>query len=1169
MRAEWREGDRILDLYEVRGVQGRGGMGVVHRVRHLGWDIDLAVKSPRPELFGSEEARKNFVREAETWVGLGMHPHVCACHYVRTIDEMPRVFAEYVNGGSLRRWIEDGRLYEGDALARVLDVAIQMAWGLEHAHAQGLVHQDVKPANVLLEADGTAKITDFGLARIRSPAAGTAAAAGGASVPVTVCGMTPAYASPEQAAGDAIGRRSDVWSFAVSLLEMFTGEITWLVGAAAGEALTGSAARRLTIPSSVAEILAHCLRPDAAERPASMAEVAALLVRAYERETGGGYRRPEPTAAQPRADELNNHALSLLDLGRKDEAASVFQDTLALDPHHLEATYNFGLLRWRDGAMRDDELVADLEAAAAAAKDPVEARRLLALVHLERDDAASARSLLQEAAAHSPGDSRIQDTLDLAGPAEEHGVVVDRRSRLLRRPRRDRYVSGPTSGGRDLSATPGEWFYAAQVALNADGTRALCWGWHGIGLWDVAAGSLLHPLDTTGFRHLMHHGDSMMMSLDDAGDRALFSTGYTDVHVWDVVSGQHLRTLNHPCERFVLHADRLANRLRSSAISGDGRLAITAAQKSHGAQVWETSSGRRLHVLKAGPQENGKEGEVVSVALNADGRIAACGSDHGEIKIWDLETGRCLRTRRGTRSIFGGVTRLCLSGDGTIVLAVSRKAVLAWDLATGGPPRTLIELSSEAASISLSGDGETALVVGGTPGDPVRLWHVPTGRCVRTVKGIGWNPRGALSGDGRIVALQSRVPGSGVQVMPAKVWSVSKAPHTCAYRLCRPRPHAELARLASRVERLVGEATRAAAQGRHQAALDLLAQARQVPGYERAPEVLRLWRSLTRSSTRTAIKHVWPHKPPQDLHAHRFGVCLLGRGDTLLTMGSDDSQHWDLETGRHLNRARAGEHSIAWMASNAHGTLVLTGNNVGITLWDVATLSRVRALDTAESHHRTSLSMDADARLAAATRATGSITVWDLSTGRRLRDFTAVTEKGEPDLWDGGLLPTGHLSADGRTVLSGAHDGAVRLWDTASGTLVRDLEGHGERIRSVRLSDDGRLALSASQDGTIRVWDLETGHGTRVFDTSAHGTITLARFSPDGRFVFSTDRSERTIQIWDIATGECIRVIEGFRMPISTLEPSADGRFLLAANEFRELRLWEIDWDLEPAPAQP
>jgi serine/threonine protein kinase len=127
---EWSAGDIILNLYEVRGLLGEGGMGKVYRVYHKGWDIDLAVKSPRPDILSGTGGKENFVREAETWVKLGLHPHIVSCYYVRELGGIPRVFAEYIEGGSLSDWILTGKLYEGGpqrALERILKVAIQFA----------------------------------------------------------------------------------------------------------------------------------------------------------------------------------------------------------------------------------------------------------------------------------------------------------------------------------------------------------------------------------------------------------------------------------------------------------------------------------------------------------------------------------------------------------------------------------------------------------------------------------------------------------------------------------------------------------------------------------------------------------------------------------------------------------------------------------------------------------------------------------------------------------------------------------------------------------------------------------------------------------------------------------------------------------------------------------
>jgi len=169
--AEWKVGDVILDLYEVKQVHEGGGMGFVYRVHHRGWSSDLAVKSPRSDYFQTEAQKDDFTRECETWINLDLHPHIVSCHYVRTLGGIPRVFAEYVEGGSLKDWIDGRRLYGGGpqaALKRILDIAIQMAWGLHYAHEQGVIHQDVKPANVLMLPDGTAKISDFGLAKAQA-----------------------------------------------------------------------------------------------------------------------------------------------------------------------------------------------------------------------------------------------------------------------------------------------------------------------------------------------------------------------------------------------------------------------------------------------------------------------------------------------------------------------------------------------------------------------------------------------------------------------------------------------------------------------------------------------------------------------------------------------------------------------------------------------------------------------------------------------------------------------------------------------------------------------------------------------------------------------------------------------------------------------------------------
>ncbi|WP_347244271.1 protein kinase, partial [Thermogutta sp.] len=313
---EWNEGDVILDLYEVKGELGRGGMGAVYRVHHKHWNLDLAVKTPLPAALEKAGGKEAFVEEAAAWVKLGLHPHIVTCYYVRDLGGAPRVFAECVEGGSLRDWIHDRRLYAGgerQALRRILDVAIQFAWGLGYAHDQGMVHQDVKPANALMTPEGALKVTDFGLVKSK--------------------GYTQAYAAPEQVLGKDVDARTDIWCWGASVLEMFTGEVYWQSGSAAATVLEKYLAEAAPegmprMPAALAALLRECFQDEPERRPASMDAVAGRLMEMYRQETGEPYPREKPNPLELRADSLNNYAVSMLDLGREAEAVRYWQEAL-------------------------------------------------------------------------------------------------------------------------------------------------------------------------------------------------------------------------------------------------------------------------------------------------------------------------------------------------------------------------------------------------------------------------------------------------------------------------------------------------------------------------------------------------------------------------------------------------------------------------------------------------------------------------------------------------------------------------------------------------------------------------------------------------------------------------------------------------------------------------
>jgi tetratricopeptide (TPR) repeat protein len=302
--SDWAPGQQVLDDFVVEGTLGEGGMGKVYLLHSRSTTLRFAVKRAK----GLREAdRRNFLAELQTWIDLPEHANLVPCRFFRTMGNEVLIFAEYVEGGSLQEWIDSRRLYEGglqQALERMLDVAIQFAWGLSCLHELGLVHQDVKPGNILMHADGETslqgvkpRVTDFGLARARAAGGETVSIDPRRSILVSTVGGSPAYWSPEQAAGWPLTRKTDIWSWGVSVLEMFTGSATWISGLAADEALeqylrNGAHDKSIpAMPVHLPELLRECFRQEPSERLASLSEAVNRLKAIYQESIGAGYNR--------------------------------------------------------------------------------------------------------------------------------------------------------------------------------------------------------------------------------------------------------------------------------------------------------------------------------------------------------------------------------------------------------------------------------------------------------------------------------------------------------------------------------------------------------------------------------------------------------------------------------------------------------------------------------------------------------------------------------------------------------------------------------------------------------------------------------------------------------------------------------------------------------------
>ena len=212
--------------YSITAPLGGGGMGEVYRARDTKLDREVALKV-LPEAFTSDAERlARFEREAKVLGSLN-HPHIAAIHGLEDADGKMALVLELVEGPTLADRIAQGPI----AVAEALPIARQIAEALEAAHEQGIVHRDLKPANVKVRSDGTVKVLDFGLAKALQPPAGPGDPSISQSPTITAgaTGLgvilgTAAYMAPEQARGQPVDRRADIWAFGCVLFEMLTGE---------------------------------------------------------------------------------------------------------------------------------------------------------------------------------------------------------------------------------------------------------------------------------------------------------------------------------------------------------------------------------------------------------------------------------------------------------------------------------------------------------------------------------------------------------------------------------------------------------------------------------------------------------------------------------------------------------------------------------------------------------------------------------------------------------------------------------------------------------------------------------------------------------------------------------------------------------------------------------
>jgi non-specific serine/threonine protein kinase len=280
---------KTISHYRVDRKIGEGGMGEVYLATDTKLGRQVALKFVPPALSSDADARDRLLREAQAASRLS-HPNIMTVHSIEREGDRDFIVMEYVEGMALNDYCKAGN----KSVAEILDLAIQLASGIDKAHAAGVVHRDLKPANIMVDADGRARILDFGLAKVEN------------AVKLTQTGSTlgtMAYFSPEQAQGRQVDRRSDLFSFGVVLYEALAGRLPFhaehqaaIVYALVHEQPQPVARFNNAVSTDLERIVTKCLAKSPDERYQSAADLLADLRRVKSEFARGG-----KLAAQPKS----------------------------------------------------------------------------------------------------------------------------------------------------------------------------------------------------------------------------------------------------------------------------------------------------------------------------------------------------------------------------------------------------------------------------------------------------------------------------------------------------------------------------------------------------------------------------------------------------------------------------------------------------------------------------------------------------------------------------------------------------------------------------------------------------------------------------------------------------------------------------------------------------